>query len=258
MTKLQEALVLSLKSNACNISDAIKKNNCSLEDFHSFMKVESFHSGFDEAKQLADDFARTQFMKLIQKGDRQAVIEYQKMLRQSDDANEFKKIRKSVMAVFIRFLNTKSSVLKEFCLCFNTSKNTAEDYYKTTIIEYSLKSPNQRRKEEAESEGSKMYKRFNEGRLDETEMYQGLLSKALYDAEHSEYPSERKGARDDVIKINQRLDEVNERQRREAEEDDDSLIDGFDSLASGMKPSEIQAYRDILFQETLAIENAES
>ena len=111
MNKLQESLIASLKANACNISDAIKKNNCSLEDFYSYLTVPDFKAGFDEAKQLADDFARTQFMKLIQKGEKTAIIEYQKMLRQSDDANEYKRIRRDVMAEFIKSMETKASIL---------------------------------------------------------------------------------------------------------------------------------------------------
>ena len=51
--------------------------------------------------------------------------------------------------------------------------------------------------------------------------------------------------------------EINERKRREAESDDTNLVDGFDSLASGMKPDEIKEYREGLIKECLSIEDAE-
>jgi hypothetical protein len=258
MNNLQKSLIASLKTNACNISDAIKKNNCSLEEFYSFMKVEDFKSGFDEAKQLADDFARTQFMKLIQKGDRQAVIEYQKMLRQTDDANEYKKIRKTVMSILIRYSETKTAVLREFCSCFSCSKNTAEDYFKAVLVEYSLKTPAQRKKDEVANSNTRMAQRFKDGKLSEIDMYKSMMLIALNDSENSEYPSERKGAMDKVIDIQRRLDEIQERKRRDNEQDDVKLTDGFDSLASGMKPEEIAEYRDTLTREMMAIENANS
>ena len=258
MTPIQKKIILSLKANGCNISDAIKKNKCSLESFYSFFENDDFKNGYEEAKQLADDFARTQFMKLIQKGDKTAIIEYQKMLRQSDTANDYKKIRREVMAVFIKSLETKTAILKEFCNCFGCSKNTAEDFYKRTLIEYSLKTPAQRKKELQENTSGKMSERFSKGELGEVEMYQALMQIALYDAENSEYPSERKGAMDKVIDIQRRLEEINERQRKEAELDDVNLIDGFDSMASGMTPSEIEKMRGELALETVAIENADS
>lgn len=259
MNELQESLIASLKTNACNISDAIKKNKCSLEDFYSFLTISEFKAGFDEAKKLADDFARAQFMKLIQKGEKAAIIEYQKMLRQSDDANEYKRIRRDVMAVFIKSMETKSAVLKEFCHCFNTSKNTAEDYFKNVIIEYSLQSPAQRKKALADNNNSKMAQRFNDNNLSEIDMYRSMLQIALHDAESSEYPSERKGAMDKVIDISRRLEEVQERQRREAEADNTNLVDKVDAILFGSSVKNVERVRDeIDLAEVKAIEKRTS
>ena len=171
MKDIQNNVIDSLKSNGCNISDAIKKNNCSLEEFYSYLLIDEFKAGYNEAKQLADDFARTQFMKLIQKGEKSAIIEYQKMLRQSDDANESRRIRREVMSVFIRTLESKAMVLKEFCGCFSTSKSSAEEFYKTVLTEGGLTSPFERKKQRSIDDASSMTVMFKSGKLDELDMY---------------------------------------------------------------------------------------
>lgn len=219
MNKLQESLIASLKTNACNISDAIKKNNCSLEDFYSYLTLPDFKAGFDEAKQLADDFARTQFMKLIQKGERTAIIEYQKMLRQSDDANEYKRIRRDVMRILINSQDTKTACLKEYCQVFKTTKSCAEDQFSNVIAELGLQTPHQRMKEKAKNKENSMADRFNGGNLTEGELLHCMITQSMHDAENSEYPSERSKARQDIRNFTQDARDLEERKRRESEKD---------------------------------------
>ena len=87
---------------------------------------------------------------------------------------------------------------------------------------------------------------FDQDKLNELEMYKRLLSKALYDTEASEYPSERSKARADVISINQRLDEINEKRRREAESDDANIFDKLDAVLAGSTPNDIEGFRNRL------------
>ena len=62
---------------------------------------------------------------------------------------------------------------------------------------------------------------------------EGMLLIALNDSERAEYPSERKGAMDKVIDINRRLEEIQERKRREAESDETNLFDKLDGILAG-------------------------
>ncbi|HIA67105.1 TPA: hypothetical protein EYN98_13805 [Candidatus Poribacteria bacterium] len=48
---------------------------------------------------------------------------------------------------------------------------------------------------------------------------------------------------DKVIDINRRLDEIQERLRREAEEDEDNLFDKLDASLAGTTPKEIKKLR---------------
>lgn len=258
MKKKAKELLERLKTNHCNISDALEyTEGASLQDFYEFMKDEDFKTEYNVAIQIRDDKAYEVFMDLILAGDRSAVIEFQKMKRQTDTIEDKKRIRVEVMRVLIQLANTKGACLKEFCEIFGATKHQSEKAFDDAVVLYNLKTPHQRQKAERENQEERMSEMLANNDLTELEMYSRMLSKALDDSEISEYPSERSRARDDVIKINQRLDEINDRQRREEEDDDINLIDGFDSLASGLKPSEIQEYRDKLAQETLAITDAE-
>ena len=91
----------------------------------------------------------------------------------------------------------------------------------------------------------------------EVEMYSHMLERALFDSENSEYPSERSKARADVININQRLDEINERKRREAESDNSNKYDALDATLAGVSPSTIKELKESLINISSAeIDNA--
>ena len=256
MTKQQKDIITALKTNAFNISDAIKKNSCSLDDYYGFLKDPDFAAGVAEAKQYANDFGRTQFMKLMQKGDKAAIIEWQRIKSKEDDAYDAKRIKKEFMRVCIELAETKGRCLKEYCGVFNASSKAAEKQYSAVVAEYNLTTPYERAKMAQEIHKESSSALFDAGNLSEVEMYSRMLSRALHDAEASEYPSERSKARADVISINQRLDEIQERERREAEQDETSLIDTLDAQLSGVHPSSIEELRDHYRNDLLGIEAA--
>ena len=89
-------------------------------------------------------------------------------------------------------------------------------------------------------------------------MYSKMLAIALYDSENSEYPSERSRAMDKVIQINQRLDEINERMRREEESDDQNIFDKLDAVLAGVTPGEIDALKQKINSNRLELSDATS
>ena len=239
MTKNQKALIEALKGNGCNVSDALKKTGLSLKDHQQFLLIPDYLDECKEAEQLRNDYATAQFMKLIKKGEKQAIIEFQKMLRQSTDANSLKQIQKEFMRVLIQLASTKTICLKEYCAVFGATQKTAEKQYTAVIAEFNLKTPNERAKERKKKEDSMLSTLFASGKLSEIEMYSKMLAIALYDAENSEYPSERSRAMDKVIQINQRLEEISDRIRREEESDDQNIFNKLDAVLAGVTPSEI-------------------
>ena len=261
MTNLQNELIEALKANGCNISSALKKTGASLKQYNEFMSSSDFKQEYIEAVQLRDDFAAAAFMKLIKSGDRAAVIEYQKMQRQREDLNEIKSTKREVMRVLIESQDTKAACLKEYCQIFKGTKSAAEDQFANVVAELGLKTPHQRMKEKSKNEEQQLSTLFDSGKLSEVDMYSRMLSKSLYDSESSEYPSERSRARADVISINQRLDEINERNRREEESDDTPLVDKLEAVLAGVSPDEVMALKHSFIVGPMAIEevtNAES
>lgn len=254
MDKLKLEIIESLKSNNCNVSDAIL-GKCSYSEYLDFHKDPDFRAGFVEAEKIRDDFVLSKCMELIEQGDRTAITDYQKMMKQSDDANDSKRIRKEFMRVCIELADTKGQCIKEYCQVFNASKNQSEKQYDTVVAEYNLVTPYERSKLKQKRHENSMSTLFDEGNLSEVDMYKRLLSKALYDSEESEYPSERSKARADVISINQRLDEIEERARREAEADNSSLIDKLDAQLAGVNPNEISELREFYINAQKAIES---
>lgn len=253
MTKNQKSLIEALRGNGCNISDALKKTGVSLKDYHKFMLVPDFLEEFKEAEQLKDDYATAQFMKLIKQGEKQAIIEYQKMLRQSADATSLKQIQKELMRILIQLADTKTICLKEYCSVFGASQKMAEKQYGAAIAEFNLKTPHERSKERKKKQDDMMSTLFESGNLSEIDMYKKMLAIALYDAENSEYPSERSRAMDKVVQINQRLEEINDRMRREEESDDNAWCDETDAALAGVSPGEIAALKEKIMSNRLEL-----
>jgi len=253
MTNKQQAVIASLIDSSCNVTLAIGENGVTLQEFHEWMKIDKFKEGYDTAIQVRDDAALVAFMGLIDAGDKSATIEYQKMQRQREDVNEIKSTKREVMRVLIESQETKSNCLKEYCQIFKCTKSASEDQFSNVVAEYGLQTPHQRMKEKTTKKNNQMSELFDKGNLTEIEMYQRMLSLSLYDAENSEYPSERAKAMDKVIQINQRLDEINERKRRESEADNTPLVDKLDAALSGSTPEEVAKLKQSFIAGPMAI-----
>lgn len=252
MNKTQTKIIESLKENDCNISDAIR-GLCSLDDYFVYLKDPDFAAGETEAKQIRHDKVLTALMKLVKEGDKTAITDYQRMQRQAGEANDAKRIRKEFMRLCVELAETKGRCLKEYCAVFNASNKQSEKCYTDVVAEYNLTTPYERSKEKQKNHSESMSAQFDAGKLSEVEMYSRMLSRALHDSEASEYPSERSKARADVISINQRLDEIQERERRAEEQDETSLIDALDAQLSGVHPSEIENLRQKYKEESKGI-----
>ena len=239
----KDIIITSLKENHFDISSACEEVGLTLAQFDSCRSDEKFLEGLAEARQIRDDMASSKFMSLIKTGHAGATIEYQKMLRQSDDKNEALNIRKKTMRLLINNSETKAAAFREFSDIFSESAKACEKYFQISMTEFNLLSPAERIKKEKSESSDAMSKLFESGNLPEIEMYKKMMIIALHDAENSEFPSERSRAMDKVIDINRRLDEIQERLRREAEEDEDNLFDKLDASLAGTTPKEIKKLR---------------
>ena len=191
LTKKQKSLGAALLDSMGNVTLATSESGTTLQDFHSWLKIAEFKEIYDTAIQVQKDQALAQFMGLIDAGDRAAVIEYQKMQRQSEDISEAKRVKRETMRVLIESQETKAACVKEYCQIFKCTKNAADDQFDNAVAEFGLKTPHQRMKERKSNHENSMAERFKSGNLSESELLQCMISQSMYDAEHSEYPSER-------------------------------------------------------------------
>ena len=215
----KELLIAELKKNFFSVSKACEVVGISIDKFNSFKSCEFFQSGLGDARQWRDDYALVKFKDLLDDGNAQATIEFQKMLRQSDDKNEALNIRKKTARYLIETADTKALVLRQFSDIFDASAKISEKFYQIALTEYGLLSPQKRKKELLKNEETKLSVLFSNGDLDEGGMIFGLLKKQLEDAENSEYPSERAKATEQSIKLTQRMDEIKEKKVKESEKD---------------------------------------
>jgi hypothetical protein len=230
MRRSDLAIIETLKANGCNASATIKKHGISLNDFIKLRENEEFNELYLEAEQARDDYARAQLLKLIQKGEKSSVIEYNKQLRQSGDLAEAKLIRKKTMRSLINMAETKTDVLKEFCDIFKFSKTHAEDLYKEAIVEFKLISPHERHLKKVEEKASSLKERFDKGELSELDMLKGMISDALWTSQNAQYPSERATAQKLVLDVQRRLDEIQERERIKDTFNNEEWVDIIDSI----------------------------
>lgn len=241
---LKDSLIEELRRNFYDVSKACESVGVSISTFTSFRDCEYFQSGLEDARQWRDDFALRKFKELIEAGHAQAIIEFQKMQRQSDDKNKALVIRKKTMKYLIETADSKAFALRKFSEITDESAKIAEKFYQTAMTEYGLQSPAQRLKEEKKSNSEKMSMRLEAGNLSELDMIRGLLIQALTDAENAEYPSERAKATEQSIKLTQRMEEIEERKRKEAEEDNTPIHLKVDAVLFQSSPQHVLRVHD--------------
>ena len=236
-------LIETLKENNFNISAAISEIGVTLSEFNSCRSDEFFREGLDEARQIADDNAREKLLKLVDSGNASAIIKYNEWLHKRESEGFDDTVKKKVMKFYIDHAETKSKCLREFSAVFEVSEKVAERFYNLSKTEYNQIDPKERIKKQKKESSRKLSNLFDAGKLDEMGMLAGLLRQALYDSEHAEHPSERAKAAELTIKLTQRRDELEEKARREAEEDDANLFDKLDAVLSGTTPEDIAEVR---------------
>jgi hypothetical protein len=259
MTKKQkkEHILTNLSLNHCIISDAIEEV-CSHAEFEEFNDTDpDFKKEVDRLKAKRDDFVKTVQMDLIAAGDSKQVLEYIKDLNKATDGDTLGSIQREAMTYIIKTADNNSTAIDAFMKIFGCTKYRANQIFSDTLKQNDLISPTVRNKQVEDSLEQSLFKRFERGELNKIEMYQELIKDALYMSQFASREDVRMNAGKLVISYDEHLVNEQDRLRREEEDDDINLIDGFDSLASGLKPSEIQEYRDKLAQETLAITDAE-
>ena len=240
LTKKQKALGAALLDSMGNVTLATGETGTTLQDFHAWLKIEDFKEIYDTAIQIQKDQALAQFMGLIDAGDRAAVIEYQKMQRQSEDVSEAKRVKREVMRVLIQSQETKSACAKEYCQIFKCTKNAADDQFDNVVAEYGLETPHQRMKRKKKHKDDMLSEKFLQGDLSESEMLKRLMALSLHDAENSEYPSERQRATEKVLQLKTTIEEMNDRIRREEETDKTKLPLLLKAFVMRTSPSKIE------------------
>lgn len=254
---IKDQLIEELRKNFLDITNACENVGVSFECYVKLLDCEYFQKGLESARQCRDDFALRKFKDALESGNVQAAVEYQKMLRQSDDKNEALVIRKKSMKYYIETAETKANVLRTFSDVFGESAKIAEKFYQAAMTEFGLLSPAQRKKEELKNKDSKMSVLLEQGKLNELDMIRGLLKQSLDDAENAEYPSERAKASEQSIRLTQRKDEIEEKARREDDSDDTPIGLKVDAIMFQSSPAHVRRVMDqIDMLEIKKIENA--
>jgi hypothetical protein len=260
MTKKQqkEHIINNLSVNHCIISEAIDEV-CSVEDFETFCDSDpDFLKEVNRLKNKRDDFVRTVQMDLIASGDSKQVLEYIKDLNKATDGDTLGSIQRETMVYIIDNAKNNSEAIDSFIKIFGCTKYRANQIFSDVLKQNDLISPTARNKKTEENLESSLFRRMERGELSKVEMYRELMLNALYMSQFSPRDDVKIKAGQLVKEYDKHLIEEEERIRKDNEQDDVKLTDGFDSLASGMKPEEIAEYRDTLTQEMMAIENANS
>lgn len=258
MTKKQkkEHILTNLSLNHCNISDAIEEV-CAKSEYEEFIDSDQdFKSEVNRLKDKRDDFVRTVQMDLIASGDSKQVLEYLKEVSKSSDGDTLGGIQREAMIYIIKTADNNTTAIEIFMKIFGCTKYRSNQIFSDALSQNDLESPTVRSKNKEENIERSLFRRMERGELTKAEMYKELMINALYMAQFS--------ARDDVkIKAGQlvkdydkHLVDEEERMRREAESDDEKLIDKCDAQLCGVKPSDITEVRESFKHKALEVDDA--
>jgi len=256
MTKKQQQILENLAVNHCIISDAIDEV-CSRQDFEKLMDDKVFRSAVKDLEKKRDDFVRVAQMDLIASGDSKLTLEYIKDLNKTSGEDVLGTIQRETMLYIAETAKNNSDTIDSFQKIFRCTKYKANQIFNDVLAQNDIESPTARSKRKVDNLEKSLYRRFERGELNKIQMYQELIKDALYMSQFASREDVRMNAGKLVISYDEHLSSEQEKQRREAETDETDLVDGFDSLASGMKPSEIKKYKEALIREARSIESAQ-
>lgn len=253
MTKKQQQILDNLAVNHCVISDAIEEV-CSRQDFEKFLDDKEFRAEVKNLEKKRDDFVRSAQMKLIREGDSKLTLEYIKELSKTSGDDVLGTIQRETMVYIIQTAKNNSDTIDVFQKIFSCTKYKANQMFTEVLASNDLESPTARSKKRDDNLERSLFKRFQRGELSEVQMYQALVEDALEMSQFSGRDDVKINAGKLVVVYMDKLEQVQERQRRDAEQDETSLIDSLDAQLSGVHPSEIGALRDQYREEVGGIE----
>lgn len=250
MTKKQQQILDNLAVNHCIISDAIDEV-CSRQDFDEFMDDSTFRAAVKDLEKKRDDFVRVAQMDLIASGDSKLTLEYIKELNKTSGEDVLGTIQREAMLYIIQTAKNNTDTIDTFQKIFSCTKYKATQTFNDVLAQNDLESPTARSKKQDDNLEKSLYKRFERGDLTEVEMYQELVKDALHMSQYASREDVRINAGKLVVVYMDKLEEVQERKRRDAESDNTNLFDKLDSVLAGSTPGEIEEFRQNLMYPQL-------
>lgn len=253
MTKKQQQILDNLAVNHCVISDAIDEV-CSRQDFEKFLDDKEFRAEVKNLEKKRDDFVRMAQMNLIESGDSKLTLEYIKELSKTSGEDVLGTIQRETMVYIIETAKNNTDTVDVFQRIFSCTKYKANQMFTEVLANNDLESPTARSKKREDNLEKSLFRRFQRKELSELQMYEALVEDALEMSQFSNRDDVKINAGKLVVVYMDKLEQVQERQRREAEQDETNLIDSLDAQLSGVHPSEIEELRDHYRKEVLGIE----
>ena len=258
MTKAQkkEHVLTNLSLNHCIISDAID-DVCTREEFDQFYDSDKdFKEQVQRMEINRDDTVRKAQMKLIMSGDSKQISEYMKDVR-SSQGDILGGIQRETMLYIVQHAKNNSEAIEAFMRVFNCTKYRANQIFTDCLSQNDLESPTARNKKHEENIELSLYKRFEKGELDELQMYKELVVDALRMSQFASREDVRINAGKLVMTYQERLDQVQDRIRREEESDDQNIFDNLDAVLAGVSPGEIADLKDKINSNRLELSEVE-
>jgi len=222
------------------------------------MDDKEFRAEVKNLEKKRDDFVRKTQMSLIGSGDSKLTLEYIKELNKSSGEDVLGTIQRETMLYIVETAKNNSDTIESFQKIFSCTKYKANQIFTETLAQNDIESPTARSKKHEEDLETSLYRRFQRGELSEVDMYKELVSDALHMSQFSRRDDVRINAGKLVVVYMDKLEAVQDRQRREAEQDETSLIDTLDAQLSGVHPSSIEELRDHYRNDLLGIEAADA
>ena len=253
MTLKQKQILQNLAVNHCIISDAIDEV-CSRQEFNQFMDNNDFRVAVRDLEKKRDDFVRVAQMDLITAGDSKLTLEYIKDLNKTSGEDVLGTIQRETMLYIIQTAKNNSDAIEVFQRIFSCTKYKSNQIFNDVLAQNDIPSPTTRSKIIDDNIERSLYKRFERGELTEVQMYQALVTDALNMSQFASREDVKINAGKLVVVYMDKLEEVDERKRRENESDDTDLIDKTDAQLAGCSPREIAELREGYREDSKRIE----
>lgn len=182
------------------------------------------------------------FESLIENGNERAILQGQKQVHDLERM-QGQEMQDKMTKALIELCPTRRTVLGYLSDLFGMTVTTSERQYQRVLEMYKLESPSERAKRLKQESKGDLMERFASGDMTEIELLRYQMAEMIAQQAAAEYASEKVATSKQMLEITRRIDEIEDRKRKEAERSQYDIADLVDAQLLQVSPEMVVEFK---------------